>query len=321
MTQNNYLSLTTFVPGTKAKADEVNSNFTVLKNAILEKASQEGDSSQSFYVADATDAKHAVNKEQLDETKEELENSLAKLGYRFCIRKGNTTGGDGDLFEVSLSNLVVTPKIGGAYSNLVISDYTGAVHTIRTADNFTMQGKSDGEYNVFANADGEIYVLKNKVYTQKSRPELIDGDIWLDTSCEPLYCIKYTNNTDEEFLDVPIGKITMTNGVISEIKTLPFVSNGYDVTYNNFPEYKYDYGKPISRSFGVTYTAETDGLLYVRGSNTNTHCMAVLDGYGYTIHISSSQGSVAGGFIPVSKNQTYSVAYGTQLLFVPKVKY
>ena len=27
MTQNNYLSLTTFVPGTKAKADEVNANF------------------------------------------------------------------------------------------------------------------------------------------------------------------------------------------------------------------------------------------------------------------------------------------------------
>ena len=52
---------------------------------------------------------------------------------------------------------------------------------------------------------------------------MLDGDIWLDTSCEPLKCIKYYNNQDIEFLDVPIGEVTMSSGVISDIKTKPFV--------------------------------------------------------------------------------------------------
>ena len=149
---------------------------------------------------------------------------------------------------------------------------------------------------------------------------MLDGDIWLDTSCEPLKCIKYINNNDEEFLDVPIGKITMSGGMISEIKTIPFVSNGYDITFNNLPEYKYDYANPVSLAFGVTYTADKDGLLYVSGSNVNTYCVCTIDGMAFTIHISSSQGYIAGGFIHISKGQTYSASAGNSFIFIPKVR-
>ena len=203
---------------------------------------------------------------------------------------------------------------------MVYADYTGATHTITASNSLSVLGKASGSYNIFLNPDGEMYMLNNTIYIQAARPNLIDNDIWLNTSCEPLRCIRYYNNTDSEFLDIPIGKVVVDSGVVSSIETNDFVSNGYDiVTFDRIPSYKYDFANPVSKSVGTTYTAECDGLLHVYGVNTNTTTALTIDGVRYTIHISSSQGSVAGGFAPVAKGQTYAASHGT-FRFIPKIK-
>lgn len=73
-----YLVLTEFVPGTKAKAEEVNANFTTVKDAVNTKASAEGDSTKTFDVATATSSTHAVTKAQLDSTSTSINEALSE---------------------------------------------------------------------------------------------------------------------------------------------------------------------------------------------------------------------------------------------------
>lgn len=232
---SDYLTLTEFIPGTKAKAQEVNANFTAVKAALAEKAAMTGDGAQKFNVADATDDANAVNKKQLDNLSNDLSLAISKTGTKFCVQSGNTnTNGKGDLFSYSV--LQITPKIGGTYANLVISDYEGVQSTISSVSSISMNGKPDGTYNIFITPAGTIYTLKNTIYKQQSRPAMIDGDVWLDTSKIPLNCVKYNGTSDNKFVDVPLGKVTIASSLITAIETFPFNQNGYEINVNSFTQ-------------------------------------------------------------------------------------
>lgn len=311
------ITLTTFVPGTKAKADEVNANFSVLKDAIEEKAAIDGDSSQTFSVADATNDSHAVNKGQVDDLSDALTAKINQTGIKFCVKSGYTTSGKGDLFSYSV--LSITPKIGGTYGNLIISDYKGMQSTITSASSFSMSGKVDGTYNIFVKSDGNIYTLKNTIYSQQARPAMTDGDVWLNTSVEPLSCIKYDGTKDTEFLDVPLGRIVISSGAITKLETFPFNQNGYNVNINTAKTYKYDYANAVTKSAGTTYTADTDGLLFTRHANTFDTILVTIDGFEMNLGWSSSQGSGSSNFVPVSKGQRYLFSGGEVHYFIPLV--
>lgn len=266
------ITLTTFIPGTKAKADEVNANFSVLKEAIEAKASMDGDSTQTFLVADATESNHAVNKGQLETFSDSLSAVISKNNTRFCVHSGNTTSGEADLF--SYSGTVITPKISGTYKNLVISDYEGTQVTISsTPDSLILTGNNDGTYNIFITPAGKLYILNNTIYTQKARPTMTVNDIWLNTSVDPFTCIKYTGSTDEIFYDVPLGSAKLENGAITEVKTFPFNQNGYNLSVESSVSLSSnlstsianailpDYSNGISKTWGTVYQAESNGIL------------------------------------------------------------
>lgn len=312
------ITLTTFVPGTKAKADEVNANFSTLKDAIEEKAAIDGDSSQTFAVANSTADSHAVNKSQLDYLSQNLTLEIKKAGTKFCVKSGYTTDGKGDLFSYSV--LSVTPKIGGTYGSLVISDYEGTQTIITSTSSFSMSGKPNGTYNIFIKPDGTIYTLSNKIYVQQARPSMSDGDVWLDTSVEPLNCVKYDGTNDNEFLDVPLGYVVISNSAITTLETFPFNQNGYDINSNTLKTFKYDYANPVTKSTGVTYTAETDGLIFARHANINDTITVTIDGFSITLGWSSSQGSGSSGLLPIAKGQTYLFSGGDVHYFIPYVE-
>lgn len=314
---DDYLTLTEFIPGTKAKAQEVNANFSALKDAISTKASITGDSTQNFSVKDATLESHATNKGQLDDLSEELVSKINKMTTKFCVKSGHTTNGEGDLFSYDV--LRITPKIGGTYGNLVISDYTGLHTTISSASEFSMTGKPDGTYNIFIKPDGALYTLANTIFRQRKRPTMTDGDVWFNTGQEPFSCIKYDGTNDNEFLDVPLGRVTISGGAITSLTTLPFNQNGYDVNIYTFSIKKFDYTSPVSKSAGVTYTAESNGLLFIRHANVNDTITVTIDGYYYVLGWSTSQGSSSSNFIPVTKGQTYSFTGGEVRYFIPEV--
>jgi len=90
-----YLTLTEFVPGTKAKAQEVNANFSAIKDALADKAALSGDSAQTFHVANATEDSHAINKGQLNNLSDDLTAEINKTSIKFCVKSGNISAGKG----------------------------------------------------------------------------------------------------------------------------------------------------------------------------------------------------------------------------------
>lgn len=312
-----YLTLAEFVPGTKAKAQEVNANFLALKDAVNQKAAMGGDSTQTFSVANAATASHAVNKGQLDGLSTNLTAEIKKTGVKFCVKSGNTASGKGDLFSYSV--LTITPKIGGAYPNLVFSDYRGIQTTVSSANTISMNGKPNGIYNIFIKPDGTFYTLNNTIYRQSARPAMLAGDIWFNTSVEPFNCIKYDGTSDIEFLDMPLGKVTIANSAITAIETFPFNQNGYNVNINSFTNKKYDYANRVSKSSDVTYTAESDGLLFCYSGDVNSTSGIYIQGALYLINGADNMGVYGGGALPVSKDQTYNFYSCTSCYFIPQV--
>lgn len=301
-----YLSLIEFVPGTKAKAQDVNSNFQAVSVAILEKADKAGNSSQNFSVATATVATHAINKSQLDLLSTDLNSKINAVSTRFCVKSGNVTNGVGDLLGYSGMN--VSFKVGGSYPSLVVSNARGTFSTFTSVGTLSMSGKPNGNHNIFINTSGNVYSLANNIYRQASRPTLIEGDVWLNTSSEPLRAIKYTGGSDVEFLDVPLGKVTISSGAITAVETFSYNQNGYDVTFRTqgyrFP----DYSSGVSKSWNTLYTAETDGWIYIYGNIVAGTALSLqIDGIDvfYNATTITPQNNANSGLVPVCKNSTY----------------
>jgi len=319
------LTLTEFVPGTKAKAQEVNANFAALKEALDDKAAIDGDSSQTFSVAEASSDSHAVNKSQLDDLSDDLTAEISKTGAKFCVKSGNTASGEGYLFSYSV--LRITPLIGGTYANLIISDYKGTQTTITSVDTISMSGKPDGDYNIFITPAGVLYTLDNTIYKQHARPTMLDGDVWLNTSVVPFSGIKYDGTNDNEFLDVPLGKVTVTSGAISAIETFTFNEDGNNVTSqtklvsgtkiaSSIPNFVMpDYTKGSGRAFYTVYQAAVDGYLHIKTRFNGVFYISAGNpdangSYGWTglpLNNFADQGFSSSVFLPIPKNMYYKV--------------
>ncbi|MDD3435611.1 MAG: hypothetical protein PHC64_00510 [Candidatus Gastranaerophilales bacterium] len=316
------ITLTTFIPGTKAKADEVNANFTALKNAVDEKAAIDGDNTQIFSVADATNDEHAVNKGQLDDLSDDLTVEIKKAGTKFCVKSGNTSNGAGHLFSYSV--LEVTPLIAGTYDDLVVSDYRGVQTTISTTpDSIDLTGNSDGNYNIFINTSGELYILNNTIYKQPNRPTMVVNDVWLNTSVEPFECIKYSGTTDVEFLDVPLGKVTIESSAITAIETFAFNQDGHNITAQTTLESGTnlalsfsnlcipDYENGVSKTWATQYTAESNGFLMCYAPSNSTNSYVTINGT--QMQIIGGSGAASGSLVtlPVAKGDIYTFTGST----------
>ncbi|HNW25235.1 MAG TPA: hypothetical protein PLG15_05075 [Candidatus Gastranaerophilaceae bacterium] len=316
-----YLSLIEFVPGTKAKAQEINENFQAVSIALSEKADKAGNSTQAFNVAAATTSTNAINKSQLDSLSTDLNSKINAAETRFCVKSGNVTNGAGDL--LSYSSMSVSFKVGGSYPSLIISNARGTFATFTSVGTLSMSGKPNGAHNVFISTSGNVYSLANNIYKQATRPTLVEGDIWLNTSVEPLKAIKYTSGTDVEFLDIPLGKVTIAGGVITAVETFPYNQNDYDITLNsaikastnlaksitNLPMPNYSSG--VSKSWNTSYLAESDGFVMV-GCGFGLTFSYSFDGTNWTSNLlfnHSGQGYGAWGFIPIPKGIYYKLNY------------
>jgi len=317
-----YLTLTEFVPGTKAKAQEVNANFAALKDAVNQKASMDGDSTQAFAVADATQDEHAINKSQLTGLSDILTTEINKTGTKFCVKSGNTTSGKGDLFSYSVLRII--PKVGASYGDLVISDYRGIQSTISSAAEISMSGKADGDYNIYVTSAGTLYTLKNNIYRQAARPTLLDGDVWFNTSTKPLKCIKYNGIADIEFLDVPLGKVTILTSAITALETFAFNQNGYDVNTQTTLKKSTnlatsisnlvmpDYINGVSKSFSTIYQAESDAFVHVKVRYNGIFSVSSDNSTWTALTVNSfvDQGYITAVVFPISKGMYYKCTTG-----------
>ena len=226
----NFLIPHTFVAGTKAKAEEVNANFSAVKTALDSKALQTGDSATKFAVADATEAFHAVSKSQFDDAVTTLNADMANKNklIPFCAVSGNVNSeGQADLLSFEL--LEVSFNVGGTYPNLVISSVDECCYELSEVNTINMSGSADGVYNVFVSSSGTAYAKANKIYVQKTSPTLLVDDVWLDISKEPVKAYSYNGTENIAFNDVPVGTINVSEGAITEVATNPYNQNKYNL--------------------------------------------------------------------------------------------
>lgn len=226
-----YLTLTEFIPGTKAKAQEVNANFAVLKDAISTKASLNGDSSKTFSVSEATASEHAIRKSQMDSLGDEINQKMENLLGRFCLKSGNLTNGEADL--MSFSGTTLSFKIGSTYSSLKWNSANGTLETITTLADIT--GTSiNGTYSVIKELGVANAVATSSNITQgKTFPTSPSNGDYHCLTAAGLNTYKYTSGAWVETQYIQIGTVTVANNTISFVKTNPYNYNGYNVQGSN----------------------------------------------------------------------------------------
>lgn len=179
----------TFVGGTKARAEEVNANFSAVKDELNTKVNK--NINGTVVVGNATEATHAVNKGQVEsilasELVSKLDNNLSNLsseGLRkfqyvpFSINIGNVNSdGEPDLLDDSDSTKVVfnvdenMPLFG------VLAD--GAEFIRTSVPDLDCSMLADGNYNLFIGASGDCIPLANTIYKQRKEPPVVIESLW-----------------------------------------------------------------------------------------------------------------------------------------------
>lgn len=245
----------TFIPGTKAKANEVNSNFskiidylTDINGSIVETNTQVGTLSTNL---------NATNK-KFNEAKTKL-----------CVNSST-----GTLITLSGSTLYFN-------SEFVITDISGESTTISNVSPISTLSFQTGTYNIFIGKDSLTETLNNKIYRQEIEPTTKStNDIWIDTSSEPIKQKKWNGGSWENYEKIAIGSIEITAEGTKTITAFPFNQNGYNINSNSELSLKniseegrknisknsiIDYSKKVTKAWNTLYSAESDGFLFIRG--------------------------------------------------------
>jgi len=243
---SNFIVPNTFVPGTKARAQDVNENFSSVQDELNTKAYKAGDASIAFSVGNATEDNHAVNKNQFETTLEdkiseagdEIYEEIEHITPSFLIESGNTNNtGEPDIISFSGSDGIVSFKIGDGtiYAPLTaVSANSGSKFTLTSVASVNVSSYANGTYNTYISPDGNAYIYNSAIIYQKYPPAApYLNNIFIDTSSMPLKVQRYNGTEWEEFNDVHLGTVTVTNGVVTACTHRAFNDNGINVNRIN----------------------------------------------------------------------------------------
>lgn len=194
----------TFIPGTKAKANEVNSNFSKVTDYLTE------------LNADLINTSTALTSVQSDlaQTKTLLQEGRTK----FCVNSST-----GTLITASGTSLYFN-------SSFTITNSKGITATISSVQPINCQSFTNGTHNIFIGLDGSSEHFANTIYKQKTEPATKNiDDIWLNTSLEPIFAGKWNGSIWQEYLKVPVGNIVIASGAITSTSIFPYNQNGYNI--------------------------------------------------------------------------------------------
>ncbi|MBR2525784.1 hypothetical protein IKE67_04905 [bacterium] len=269
---SNFIVPNTFVPGTKAKAQEVNENFVAVQNELNQKLVKGGDSTQPLLVGEASENNHAVQKIQLQNSINNLASYTESVISPFMIKSGNIDE-DGEPDILDYENGVLSFKVdnGTLYAPIVaVPANLQAGFTVNELSSIDLSSYSDGVYNVFLKSNSTAYVLNNTISIQKVRPETPSlNDIFVDISTNPITAEKYNGESWETFNDVYLGNVTLASGEITAVENNKFNDNGS--TPSN----------PIQTYIVETYVNAYSG--YVVYSN------GLCEQWGFLVNVSDSQ--------------------------------
>lgn len=294
----------TFIPGTKAKANEVNSNFS----KIIEYLTELNDS----VLESNTDL--SILEENLTQKMDDLKNPHT----RFCVNSS------------SASVMSYNGNIIYFSSQFIATDIDGKSYTFKDTPSYNTQNLSNASYNVYISSDGEIEVLSNKIYRQSDEPAGKNiGDIWLAIGLEPLEALKWDGAEWTKFQKIPLGSFTKEAEGITALTPAPLNQNGYNLNTNSVltlsslsseakkvisSNSSINYASRIGRAWETLYQAESDGFLFVFASLDHGHCHVLLGPTAAsvgTIEVPMANTCsmfLYSIFIPVSKGYFYKIS-------------
>ena len=226
---SNFIVPNTFVPGTKAKAQEVNENFSAVQEELNSKAEKGGNISQQFLIASATENNHAVTKAQVDnliqesadETKEELFKEVKpplSIDSAYIDENGESfiINGESNILSFNVDD-------GTSYKPIIAVSAQGDSKIVITdLESIDVSSYTDGTYNVFANEES-AYLLNNTILSQKIKPLNPSLNcIFENISKLPITFEKYNGTGWESFEDIFLGSIVVSSGVISKLNNVSF---------------------------------------------------------------------------------------------------
>lgn len=230
---------------------------------------------------------------------------------RFCANSGNLdSNGNADLMSVSGS--VITWKIddGTNYKPLVCTPANELISfTLTSVNNFNVSTLSDGNYTLCINRYGVVSAM-GAINIQNSTPTSPSvNDIWVNTAIEPLNAYCYTGSW-VAFNNVPIATISVAGGSIIDYKSLPF-----NFTIKTIiPNYSMpDYSAGVSKTRGIKYTAECDGIVVFCIDDEHNATMELLinDSRVFYSGARDNDGRSVDGTFRVQKGDTYKIQGGS----------
>lgn len=301
----------TFVPGTKAKANEMNSNFSKVTE----------------YLTDLND-NLTTTQNNLDEIQSDLDQTqeIFKTNYtKLCVNSSNGT--------------LITNADNVIYFNSIftITNSNGESATISTLPSINCGSFANGTYNIFVSLDSTREYFANKIYRQLAEPTVKSiNDIWINTSSEPINAKIWDGSQWNIYSNIPIGSITVANNTVTAVTIFPYNQNGYNINSNSsqvdgnlsvlttegksiISKYStINYSSKTTLSWNTLYQAETDGFIFAHGQLQGNKQMTVLGGttssLGSTLAFAyqAEENGVIPVTIPIPKNHYFKIT-GTGL--------
>jgi hypothetical protein len=151
----------------------------------------------------------------------------------FCVNSAK----DSFIDITDTSKLVFLVDDGTLYKPLIVTTAKGKQIKIISINDYDVSGLN-GTYYIFVDEEtngGTVYLKSCTIFRQTTEPTGQNGDIWLDVSNEPFVCREKVSNNwySDEYNKVPVGKVVISGGTITDLTILPFNNDGYHIVTRN----------------------------------------------------------------------------------------
>ncbi len=204
----------TFVAGTKAKADEVNENFTSLQNEINKNAQT---------VIDIKKDVEYIKNDFMDDIAAEVQMISQAQKSKFSINSAHLAedGKSPDILDDSDPEILAF-KVGGEYPVLIATNAAGESETFESIESVGISGYVSGLYSIFLTLEGNVELFQASVHRCPNPPSNpVINDVWLMT-LEPWASYKYNGVSWVEYDGIPLGTVDIVAGEIYELQNAEF---------------------------------------------------------------------------------------------------
>lgn len=202
-----------FVAGTKARADEVNENFSSLEEEI---------NRRNGNISEIKSEVDYIKNNMLNDFVSRAEDISKAVKSRFSINYSNIFENEIRPDVLDFEENILKFKVGGIYPKLTGTNAFGESKTFESIENVDISGYSDGKYNVFVNLDNEIEIFNTKLLRTPYEPKnVVRDDVWF-MPMETVSCYKFSGISWVEYRGIPLGSIVIESGQIKSVENSYF---------------------------------------------------------------------------------------------------